>query len=80
MSVRLINQPYTSRKLLFIVFAFVESFALIGIIVPGVLLLAAAAFIAGTGALSLQATLICAFIGAVAGDGERWPLRCADSA
>jgi membrane protein DedA with SNARE-associated domain len=49
--------------------AFVESFAVIGIIVPGVVLLAAAAFIAGAGALDLPTTLICAFIGAVFGDG-----------
>jgi undecaprenyl-diphosphatase len=49
--------------------AFIESFAVIGIIVPGVVLLAAAAFIAGTGALDLSTTLVCAFIGAVSGDG-----------
>jgi membrane protein DedA with SNARE-associated domain len=49
--------------------AFIESFAVIGIIVPGVVLLAAAAFIAGAGALDLPTTLICAFIGAVIGDG-----------
>jgi undecaprenyl-diphosphatase len=49
--------------------AFIESFAVIGVIVPGVVLLAAAAFIAGAGALDLPTTLACAFVGAVAGDG-----------
>ena len=49
--------------------AFVESLALVGVVVPGVAMLAAAAFVAGSGALSLQASLICAFIGAICGDG-----------
>jgi undecaprenyl-diphosphatase len=48
--------------------AFVESFAIIGILVPGVVLLAAAAFIAGSGALDLFPTLVCAAGGAIAGD------------
>lgn len=48
--------------------AFIESFAILGIMVPGVALLAAAAFIAGTGVLDLFTALACAFTGAVLGD------------
>jgi membrane protein DedA with SNARE-associated domain len=49
--------------------AFVESFAVAGVLVPGVALLAAAAFVAGSGTLDLGPTLACAFVGAVLGDG-----------
>ena len=49
--------------------AFVESFALIGIIVPGVVLLYIAAFLAGSGTLSMEEALAWAFLGAVLGDG-----------
>lgn len=49
--------------------AFVESFALIGILVPGVAMLAIAAFVAGSGTLDLGPALACAFVGAVLGDG-----------
>lgn len=49
--------------------SFTESFAIVGIVVPGVALLGAAAFVAGTGALSLPACLVAAFSGAVLGDG-----------
>ncbi len=52
-----------------LVIAFVESLAIAGIIVPGVALLFLTATLAGGGALSLPETLLCAFIGAVAGDG-----------
>lgn len=52
--------------------AFIESFALIGIVVPGVVLLYIAAFIAGTGALTLPMTIACAFLGAVAGDSASY--------
>jgi membrane protein DedA with SNARE-associated domain len=50
--------------------AFVESFAVAGVVVPGVALLAGAAFVAGGGALELSTTLACAFAGAVLGDGS----------
>ncbi|HSG89491.1 MAG TPA: DedA family protein [Pseudomonadales bacterium] len=50
--------------------AFVESFAIAGMLVPGVALLAAAAFVAGSGTLALGPTLACAFVGAVLGDGS----------
>jgi len=50
--------------------AFVESFAIAGIIVPGVALLAMTAFAAGSGALGLGATLAFAFAGAILGDGS----------
>lgn len=50
--------------------AFVESFAVAGVVVPGVALLAAAAFVAGGGALDLGPALACAWAGAVLGDGS----------
>ncbi|MFD2229319.1 bifunctional DedA family/phosphatase PAP2 family protein [Alkalimarinus sediminis] len=49
--------------------SFVESLAIAGVIVPGVMLLFMVAAVAGGGALSLEAALICAFAGAVLGDG-----------
>jgi undecaprenyl-diphosphatase len=49
--------------------AFVESFAIVGIVVPGVALLAAASFAAGATELPLAAVLGAAFVGAVLGDG-----------
>ena len=49
--------------------SFAESFAILGIAVPGVALLGAAAFVAGSGALGLPECLLAAFAGAVAGDG-----------
>lgn len=52
--------------------AFVESFALIGIVVPGVVLLYIAAFLAGNGALTVGTAILCAFIGAVLGDGSSY--------
>lgn len=50
--------------------ALVESFAIVGVVVPGVALLAATAFIAGGGALDLGPALACAWTGAVLGDGS----------
>ncbi len=49
--------------------AFVESLAIAGVIVPGVVMLFMASALAGSGALSLYEALIWAFWGAVAGDG-----------
>ena len=49
--------------------SFAESFAILGIAVPGVALLGAAAFVAGSGALGLPECLLAAFAGAMAGDG-----------
>lgn len=49
--------------------SFAESFAILGIAVPGVALLGVAAFVAGSGALGLPECLLAAFAGAVAGDG-----------
>jgi len=49
--------------------AFVESFAIIGVVVPGVFLLYVAAFMAGSGLLDIQSSLLMAFCGAVLGDG-----------
>lgn len=50
--------------------AFAESFAIAGVVVPGVLLLTVAAFVAGSGTLDMVSTLVAAFIGAVLGDGS----------
>lgn len=49
--------------------SFVESLAIAGVVVPGVLLLFMVAAVAGGGALSIEASLFWAFLGAVAGDG-----------
>ncbi len=49
--------------------SFVESLAIAGVIVPGVMLLFMVAAIAGGGPLSLGSSLFWAFLGAVAGDG-----------
>ncbi|WP_020409343.1 bifunctional DedA family/phosphatase PAP2 family protein [Hahella ganghwensis] len=49
--------------------SFFESLVIIGVFIPGVVLLFALAALAGGGALSLEITLISAFFGAVAGDG-----------
>lgn len=49
--------------------SFIESLAIAGVIVPGVTLLFMAAMVAGGGTLSLEASLLWAFLGAVAGDG-----------
>ncbi|UZE95529.1 bifunctional DedA family/phosphatase PAP2 family protein [Alkalimarinus alittae] len=49
--------------------SFVESLAVAGVIVPGVMLLFMVAAVAGGGALSIEASLFWAFAGAVSGDG-----------
>lgn len=49
--------------------SFIESLAIAGVIVPGVTLLFMVAMIAGGGALSLEASLLWAFLGAIVGDG-----------
>ncbi|MEQ5802498.1 bifunctional DedA family/phosphatase PAP2 family protein [Halomonas sp. H10-9-1] len=68
--------------------AMLESLALVGVLVPGVLLITAAASMAGHQELALSATLFAAFLGAIVGDGasfvlgytqrervtRRWPL------
>jgi undecaprenyl-diphosphatase len=54
--------------------AFVESFAIAGVVVPGVALLAITAFAAGSTGTELGATLAWAFAGAVAGDGTSYLL------
>lgn len=48
--------------------ALLESLALVGVLVPGVLLITAAASMAGHQELALPATLMAAFVGAVIGD------------
>lgn len=81
----LANPDWIAATVLLI--AFIESFAIIGILVPGVFLLYVAAFLAGTGLLTLPLALGMAFLGAVLGDGlsfllgwkykgnvRRWPV------
>lgn len=51
-----------------ILIAFLESLALAGVVIPGVVLLFGASAVAGSGALSVWAALVCAFSGAVLGD------------
>ena len=48
--------------------AFLESVAVVGVIIPGVVLLFGISAIAGGGALNIWPTLACAFVGAVLGD------------
>lgn len=50
--------------------AFAECFAIVGMLVPGIVLLYVAAFLAGSGELSLWAVLGYAYVGAVLGDGS----------
>lgn len=54
--------------------AFIESFALLGIIVPGIVILGAASFAAGAVELSITGCLLAAFAGAVSGDGVSYLL------
>ncbi|UTW11470.1 bifunctional DedA family/phosphatase PAP2 family protein [Marinobacterium rhizophilum] len=62
-----LSQP--SLLLLIGAIALFESLAFIGIIVPGIALLFAIALVAGEQQLALLPLLLCAFAGAVAGDG-----------
>ncbi len=48
--------------------AFLESVAVVGVVIPGVVFLFGISAIAGSGALGVWPTLACAFIGAVLGD------------
>ncbi len=82
-----LHQQWVAATILLI--AFLESLALAGVVIPGVLLLFGASAIAGSGALGIWPTLGCAFVGAVLGDcisfflGKRlkqhikqlWPFR-----
>lgn len=54
--------------------AFIECFAIIGLIVPGVVMLYAAAFVAGAGEVGLWWALACAVTGAVLGDSASYLL------
>lgn len=79
--------PTTLLLIIFLI-ALLESLALIGLLVPGVVLVTAAASVAGHQALGLHWLMGAAFIGAVLGDGisyklgyhyrdqvtQRWPL------
>lgn len=51
-----------------VVIAFIESLAIAGILVPGVALLAIAAFVAGSSGVDVYVALSCAWLGAVLGD------------
>ncbi|HSH56373.1 MAG TPA: DedA family protein, partial [Halomonas sp.] len=54
--------------------AMLESLAVVGVLVPGVMLITAAASMAGHQGLTLPAPLLAAFIGAVAGDSASFVL------
>ena len=82
-----LHQQWVAVAILLI--AFLESLAVAGVIIPGVVLLFGASAIAGSGALEIFPTLASAFAGAVLGDGasfflgkvfqqqirELWPFR-----
>ncbi len=75
--VQLLQQLTPSPALLLLIIAgiaMLESLALVGVLVPGVLLITAAASMAGHQELALPATLAAAFLGAVAGDGASFLL------
>lgn len=54
--------------------AMIESLAMVGLLVPGVVLITAAASLAGHQELSIPAVLLAAFLGAVVGDGVSFAL------
>lgn len=60
--------------LIIAVIALVESLAVIGLVIPGVVLITAAASLAGHYDLSIKLLLLMAFIGAVIGDGASFLL------
>ncbi|WP_163559994.1 bifunctional DedA family/phosphatase PAP2 family protein [Halomonas sp. NO4] len=60
--------------LIIAVIAMVESLAMVGLLVPGVLLITAAASLAGHQELAIPAVLLAAFAGAVIGDGVSFAL------
>ncbi|HET8791751.1 MAG TPA: bifunctional DedA family/phosphatase PAP2 family protein [Modicisalibacter sp.] len=60
--------------LIIAVIALVESLAVIGLVIPGVVLITAAASLAGHYELSIKLLLLMAFIGAVIGDGASFLL------
>lgn len=61
-----LHQQWVAAAIVFI--AFLESLALAGVVIPGVLLLFGASAVAGGGVLDIWQTLACAFVGAVLGD------------
>lgn len=61
-----LHQQWVAAAIVLI--AFLESLALAGVVIPGVLLLFGASAVAGSGALGIWPTLACAFFGAVLGD------------
>jgi undecaprenyl-diphosphatase len=60
--------------LIIAVIAFIESFAIVGLIMPGVAMLYVAAFAAGSGLLDVWSSLAAAIVGAVLGDGSSFLL------
>ncbi len=55
--------------LVIVLVAFLESLVAVGIVLPGVAMLFALGVAAGAGALDIWSTMLCAFAGAVIGDG-----------
>ena len=80
--------PEAAYLLIWLV-SFCESLALVGLLVPGTVIMIGVGALAGVGAISVPVTLLTAMIGAVAGDGisywlgrhyhlelkQRWPFR-----
>ena len=62
------EHPAWSGLIVFLI-AFSESLFVVGIIVPGTVLMFGVGTLIGTGVLDIQETLLIAFIGAIAGDG-----------
>ncbi|OYV55634.1 MAG: hypothetical protein B7X00_00590 [Legionella sp. 21-45-4] len=60
--------PFASLGLTFII-SFAESLAVIGSLVPGSVMMTLVGMLAGAGAMRIDLTLICATLGAIAGDG-----------
>jgi membrane protein DedA with SNARE-associated domain/membrane-associated phospholipid phosphatase len=73
----ILSQLTPSPSLLLLVIgliALLESLALVGLLMPGVILITAAASLAGHQELAIPAVLLAAFLGAVAGDGLSFAL------
>jgi len=64
----LAEHPAWSGLIVFLI-AFTESLFVVGIIVPGTILMFGVGTLVGAGVLGLQETMLIAFLGAVAGDG-----------
>jgi len=67
--------PNISYGVIFMI-ALTESLAVVGLLVPGTVLLLSVGTLVGNGALSWQITIVVATLGAIAGDGISYWLGC----